>query len=53
MRRSQIIDALRKAYVRDVVMIKNELTRKAEMSDEVRRLNKQTVSLLMHFDLII
>lgn len=36
-RRSQIIDAIRKAYVRDVVMIKNELARKANMSDGVSR----------------
>lgn len=35
LRRSQIIDALRSAYVRDVVIIKNELMRKSSMTDEV------------------
>ena len=35
LRRSQIIDVLRKAYVRDVVTIKGELARKATMTDEV------------------
>lgn len=35
LRRSQIIDVLRSAYVRDVVMIKNELMRKTSMGDEV------------------
>eukprot|EP00752_Nemacystus_decipiens_P008313 g7431.t1 len=34
LRRSQIIDVLRSAYVRDVVMIKNELMRKSAMTDE-------------------
>ncbi|CAM9221169.1 unnamed protein product, partial [Sphacelaria rigidula] len=33
-RRSQIIDALRKAYMRDVIIIKNELARKADISEE-------------------
>lgn len=37
LRRSQIIDVLRSAYVRDVVMIKNELMRKSAMTDEVKR----------------
>lgn len=36
LRRSQIIDVLRSAYVRDVVMIKNELMRKSGMTDEVQ-----------------
>lgn len=36
LRRSQIIDVLRKAYVRDVVTIKAELARKATMTDGVR-----------------
>ncbi|CAB1105899.1 unnamed protein product [Ectocarpus sp. CCAP 1310/34] len=35
LRRSQIIDALRSAYVRDVVIVKNELMRKSAMTDEV------------------
>lgn len=35
LRRSQIIDVLRKAYVRDVVTIKAELARKATMTDGV------------------
>lgn len=35
LRRSQIIDVLRSAYVRDVVMIKNELMRKTSLGDEV------------------
>lgn len=35
LRRSQIIDVLRSAYVRDVVMVKNELMRKSGMTDEV------------------
>lgn len=35
LRRSQIIDVLRSAYVRDVVMIKNELMRKSGMTNEV------------------
>ncbi|CAM9442110.1 unnamed protein product [Hapterophycus canaliculatus] len=34
LRRSQIIDVLRSAYVRDVVMIKNELMRKTSLGDE-------------------
>ncbi|CAM9739889.1 unnamed protein product, partial [Ectocarpus sp. 6 AP-2014] len=34
LRRSQIIDALRSAYVRDVVIVKNELMRKSAMTDE-------------------
>ncbi|CAM9183141.1 unnamed protein product, partial [Laminaria digitata] len=34
LRRSQIIDVLRKAYVRDVVTIKGELARKAAMTNE-------------------
>lgn len=35
LRRSQIIDVLRSAYVRDVVIIKNELMRTSGMTDEV------------------
>lgn len=35
LRRSQIIDALRKAYMKDVITIKNELTRKSSMNEEV------------------
>ncbi|CAM9278729.1 unnamed protein product, partial [Ectocarpus fasciculatus] len=34
LRRSQIIDVLRSAYVRDVVIVKNELMRKSAMTDE-------------------
>lgn len=45
LRRSQIIDVLRSAYVRDVVMVKNELMRKASMPDEVGSVAARTLVL--------
>lgn len=36
LRRSQIIDAIRKAYLEDVVVVKNELMRKSAMTEEVQ-----------------
>lgn len=42
LRRSQIIDALRKAYLEDVVVVKNELMRKSDMTEEVQRGSWQT-----------
>lgn len=43
LRRSQIIDVLRSAYVRDVVMVKNELLRKASMPDEVHLFQAENI----------
>ncbi|CAN0569285.1 unnamed protein product, partial [Ectocarpus sp. 12 AP-2014] len=50
LRRSQIIDALRSAYVRDVVIVKNELMRKSAMTDEYCR---NTVHMDTCFDAIV
>ena len=36
LRRSQIIEVIRKAYIRDVVVLKNELMRKSATTEEVR-----------------
>ncbi|CAN0567133.1 unnamed protein product, partial [Ectocarpus sp. 12 AP-2014] len=47
LRRSQIIDALRSAYVRDVVIVKNELMRKSAMTDEVELVPRRWMCMLL------
>lgn len=48
LRRSQIIDVIRSAYVRDVVMVKNELMRKASMPDEVLLFNAGALFVVLY-----